>query len=440
MSEASRRSRVHLDAVLVVAAKVFAGASVLAINLFAVRHLSPDVYGVLAFCLTNLQLFDALIGSALDMSVLKLAPAQRAEGSSGVTPVERAAVFLKMSLALTLLTLLVIFGERLGDALFHRPGGRAVLVSFGVAVLALLLFRSVQTHFQLSLRFREFSSADLGQAALRTALMFALIGLGVSSPAILVAAYGMASLAVVLTYGSGLIARQQTGPHSWYSKDECRRMLRQTGTLAAIACFSLAVFNLDMFFLAVRQGPGDVGILRAAYTIAFIPELLGMYVGQAIAPRIIPMCRTGSFPAFYKRFQIGAVAVASLVLAGGLVLIGPLAGHFFPPGYRNALGVIRILLPAGAASLAGYPLTLNFMIFQRPKAFFITDAALAPLMVAGYYFATRSSDVADVAKVTTLARIVKFAVIQILALRLLRSLPSGQEPPLRSHSQMTIPQ
>lgn len=406
-----------LDSLFVVVPKVLAGASVLLVTFYAVRHLNLAVYGIFAFCIANLQMFDALIGSALDMSVLKLAPQYRGKGFLGITPPERASVIVKMGIASLILILLAAFGESIGQAVFHASGGRPVLISLGLSALGLLMFRSLQCHSLLDLRFRRYGAADLTQTTLRTALSVGLIVAGISSPTALVSGYGLAPLVVVLFFSPFLLLEPQT-PAPWFDPSACVKVLRESGLLMLIAGFSVLVFNQDMYFLALRRGMAEVGILRASYTIAFIPELLGTYIGQAVIPRIVPLCEKGEFQAFYRRFQKWALVAGVVVLAAGLFLVDPVVTHFFPPSYRKALTVIKILLPAGAASLVGYPLTLNFLVFYRPKVFLAVDAVLAPCMAVGYYLAAREGGVVAVAWITCIARLLKFAVAQIYALRL----------------------
>ena len=389
----------------------------LLVTFYAVRHLSLAVYGIFAFCIANLQLFDALIGSALDWSVLKLAPQYRAEGFRGITPPERASVLVKMGIAAFILIAITVPGESIGQAVFHSSGGRPILVSLGFSVLGLLAFRSLQCHSLLDFRFRRYGAADLTQTVLRVMLSIGLITAGISSAAVLVSGYGLAPLAVVLIFSPFLFLEGQT-PALWFDPSTCMKVLRESGLLMLIAGFGLLVFNQDMYFLALRRGMAEVGLLRASYTIAFIPELLGTYIGQAVIPRIVPLCEKGEFEGFYRKFQKWALAGGLVVLVAGLFLVDPVVTRFFPISYRRTLTIIKILLPAGAASLIGYPLTLNFLVFYKPKVFLAVDAALAPFMALGYYFAASEGGVAAVAWVTCIARLVKFGFTQIYALRL----------------------
>jgi O-antigen/teichoic acid export membrane protein len=411
----------RFDTLLAVAAKIVGGGSALLINLFAVRHLVPAAYGIFAFCIANLQLFDALLGSALDMSVLKLAPLHRRDGFFGITPAERASVLVKIGIAAVAIALLAIFGEPIGRAVFHTSGKRPTLVLLGVAVLGLLMFRSVQVHSQIDLQFKRYAAADLTQTALRLLLSMGLIAAGVTSSSWLVGGYGAAPLLVVL-FSVPMLLRQPQSPAPWFDRDAFRRMLRESTLLMSIAGFSLLVFNQDMFFLALFRGPAEVGILRASYTIAFIPELLGTYIGQTVIPRIVPACEAGKFEEFHKKFQIRAFVAAVPVLIFGLLLVDPVITRLFPPAYRESLPVIKILFPAGVASLIGYPLTLNFLIFYRPKLFLAVDACLAPFMAAGYWYAASHGGVIAVAWVTSIARLTKFAVTQYYSFKLSRNL------------------
>lgn len=415
----ARARRQGFDNLLAVGAKIVGGASALVINLFAVRHLVPAVYGVFAFCIANLQLFDALLGAALDLSVLKLAPVHRRDGFLGFTPVERASVVVKTGIAAVVIAVLAIFGEPFGRAVFHSSGGRPTLMLLGVSVLGLLLFRSLQVHAQIDLRFKRYAAADLTQTGLRLTLSMGLIAAGVTSSAWLVGGYGAAPALVVL-FLTPLLMREPQTPAPWFDRGAFRQVLRESTLLMSIAGFSLLVFNQDMFFLALFHGPADVGILRASYTIAFIPELLGTYIGQTVIPRIVPACEAGKFAEFYKTFQIRAFLAAIPVLVLGLLLVDPVITRVFPHTYRESLPVIKILFPAGIASLIGYPLTLNFLIFYKPRMFLAIDACLAPFMAAGYWFAAGHGGVIAVAWVTSVSRLIKFAVTQYYSFQLSR--------------------
>ncbi len=423
--EGVRALRERFDSLLAIAAKIVSGAGALIINLFAVRHLAPAVYGVFAFCIANLQLFDALIGSAMDMSVLKLAPLHRQQGFVGITPPERASVVFKIGIAVIAVALLAIFGEPLGRAVFHSSGEHATLVVLGLSGLGLLLFRSMQVHSQIDLRFKRYAVGDLLQIATRISLSIGLIAAGIKSSAWLVGGYGASSFLVVACLAPLLLFEHQT-PAPWFDRGAFRQIFVQSSLLMSIAAVSLLVFNQDMFFLALFRGPAEVGILRASYTIAFIPELLGTYIGQTVIPRIVPACEAGTFEKFYKTFQIRAFAAAIPILILGLLLVNPVITKVFPPSYRESLPVIKILLPAGVASLIGYPLTLNFLIFYRPRVFLAIDAGLAPFMAAGYWFAAKHGGVLAVAEVTCAARLVKFAISQYYSYRLSRRI--GLQP------------
>lgn len=421
-----------LESLFVLLPKLITGASVLLINLYAVRHVDPVTYGIFAFCTANLQMFDALLGSALDMSVLKLAAPYHLSGVEGVTPVERASFLIKMTLSSLIALSLGVFGEQIGHALFRTPGQGLTVAVLGISTMGLLAFRSVQTHFQLDLRFRRFGFADLLQTAIRVSACVVVISAGLAAPASLVAAFGLAPFAVALLLGPGIL-REHHEPSPWFQRDLLVRVFRESAALMGIACFSVLVFNQDMFFLATLRGPAQVGILRASYTIAFIPELLGTFLSQAIAPRIVPLMRAGQLPEFYRKFQLVAAVAGLLALAAGLLLADPIITRLFPASYHQSIRVIEILLPAGVASLIGYPLTLSLLIFRKPKVFLVVDAILAPFMAAGYYFAARSNGVEGVAWVTTIARLLKFIATQWYAWLLIRgmelnSASEGQAP------------
>src|ERR1700730_9366651 len=67
------------DFICVALPKVFSAVLQLIINLLLIRHLGPDQAGIVFVCLTTILLGDAVLGSALDVAVVRLVTGKHGE-------------------------------------------------------------------------------------------------------------------------------------------------------------------------------------------------------------------------------------------------------------------------------------------------------------------------------------------------------------------------
>lgn len=182
---------------------------------------------------------------------------------------------------------------------------------------------------------------------------------------------------------------------------------------------SSLVGRMDLFFLAFRTNPVQLGFYGAGLTIATIPEVLGMYLAPVFLPRILPACRKGRFFLLFRRFHTIAYTCCVLALVGGLLLIRPVLTVVFPVRFAPSLDIIRILLPGTLAAASIFPLTLNFLLLKKPRFFLLIDTVLAPLAALAYFYATPVSGAVGVAWITSAFR-VKSLVAQTTAFRAAR--------------------
>jgi hypothetical protein len=93
----------------VAAPKIAAGGAQLLANLFLVRRLGPENAGVLFVCITAIMLSDAVLGSSLDIAVLKLATSGAGRVEAASLRIQKAALSGKVFGCVILATILLPF-------------------------------------------------------------------------------------------------------------------------------------------------------------------------------------------------------------------------------------------------------------------------------------------------------------------------------------------
>jgi O-antigen/teichoic acid export membrane protein len=414
-------SQVHRSELLFVGVpKLLNGATTLGISLYAVRWLDPSAYGALSFCTNCLVLFDGLFGSALDLGVAKWVTGGDAPVTPRITSFEKASAYLKLFTAAILLLVALIAGESLGFRIFRQPSGRLMFSVLAIAGAGLLSLRSLQVYFQMRLRFSWFGATDFCYSTLRIAMVATLVVTARIGVVPILLSYAAAPIIVVLAF---TVAQRRH--MSWRSVNVQRldytNVARASGPALATFGASSLVARMDLFFLAFRAEPAQLGVYGAALTIATIPEILGAYLAPVFLPRILPACRARTFFPLFVRFHAVAYACCGLALGGGLLLTGPVLSHILPAKYEPSVGLVNILLPGTLAVGSLFPITLNFLMMKRPRTFLTIDLISAPLLAIGYLLVPAGSAALVAAFITSGFRLMKSAIAQTIAYRIARA-------------------
>ncbi len=394
----------------VVIPKAIGGLHTFGLNLLAVRCLPPETFGVFNFCTTFLVLLDGLIGSAVDLGVIREASARPPDE---FTPAERAGAIVKICVCLLLLPLALAFGGSVG--------GRPLAATAVIAGAALMVLRSVQVYFQVRQRFREFGIGETTHLVLRCALVSALLLAGETEPVILLAAYALAPIGTLIQMGGrtlDLFANLGAGiPRLHAILGFLRDSLLATGTGTALS-------RADLLFLGLFAGKAEWGIYGAAQTIAMAPELAASYTASALSPAIVPKVEDGTFGRFFRRFHLAAAGVALAGAAISWIVVPPLVKAVFPERYAASIPVLEPLLAGSFASALLFPVTVSFLLFYSPRTFVKFDLIAAPLLAAAYWWVAPRGGALGVALVTAVFRVVKSAAILFAADRLAHRAPS----------------
>jgi len=365
------------------------------------------------------MLFDALLGLALDLGTMALHTGGKPCDGAEIKPVEKASIRLKLTAGAALLLLMGFSGEWLGYRFLHGPGGRDFFLVLTAGGIGTLLVRSAQIYFLARMRFVLYGAIDILHSALRLLFVGLALYLGAASAISILGCYSVAAIAVAticFVYGNAVAGWRKVRP-GW---SDGRELLRSSGPILASVGANSVVSRLDVFLLALRSNPLQLGLYSAALTIATIPEILGAYLSPAFLPRILPACRAGTFRELFRRFHLAVYAVAGVLFALAFLVGKPLLSRFLPVTYQPAIGMVLILIPGTLAVASYFPLTLSFLLMLRPRTFLIVDSVAAPILAAAYFFLAPAHGALAAAWITCVYRLVKAAIIQARAYALAR--------------------
>ena len=388
------------------------GVSAVVVNMWAVRHLEPGAYGVFAFCSACLLLFDGLVCSALDLGVMRRDAAQR-QGTRGFTPVERSAIAMKVLVAAVCIGAALLIGEQVGWIAFERPGGRWLFTLAALGGSGLLVLHSIQVHFQVTQRFRGYGGVELAHTLARLGLVAAAIVSGIVSPITMLAAYALAPALVSAAFAGWFWRRRGTEP--WLAGDEVRSLSSFAGTALLSLGLGAIIGRLDLFVLGFLSTPAEMGIYGAALIVALIPEFLGFYLAPVLTPRIGIYLQQRRFTQLMWRCQLALGAAYVVLLFGGLLLVGPVMAAVLPLEYTASIDVVQVLLPGTLTGLFLFPLTFNFVLLSSPRTLILIDCLTLPLLVVAYAVMARQSGALGVAWATSIYKIAKAIVVQLIA-------------------------
>jgi O-antigen/teichoic acid export membrane protein len=250
---------------------------------------------------------------------------------------------------------------------------------------------------------------------MRIALVMGVLAAGIHNPILLICCYGVAPLTVIAV-GAPLIIRGDWGSPA--SLKEYRALFTHAREILQVFGTGTATSRMEVFVLGFTGNPKQLGLYGVGMTLAMVPELVASYVSAVFAPRILTYCRMGIFATFYHRVTRVVYAIAITTAVAAFLLTGPAVRTIFPASYRDAIPVIRVLVPGALANAVLFPLTLNFLVFFSPRTFVRYDLAAAPLLFAAYWYASSHHGIFGLACAAASGRFIKTAFIQTKAHRM----------------------
>ena len=408
--------------VCVVIPKLIGGFSQLLLSMLLVRFLGVDQFGMVSVCLTGVLLLDAIAGAALDMAIFRLAPLRREASPEAARAIEKAGLLIKPAAAAIIMLPLLFAAPTVSSLLFQDPTRASLLLWSALALLGMLLFRSMQVHFQIEGRFEAYGGADLLLTVARFGFIGLLLASGLATPERLMAAYGIAGLLVAaagLLWPARAVLKAAWGPTLAAARELCGLL---KWYLATVALGSFAS-RMDVFFVSSFGNVREAGIYAAAQMFALVPTLLGMYLSVVFSPKVLPMWHDGTLRQTYARYQIFLCALAALMFALCVMALGPLRDLVLPQAYQQSPEVILLLLPTGLASFINFPWTIPLILYTRPKLLLAVDCVAIPAMAVVFAWAIPRWGAVGAAAVSSAFAALRLVFYQDLGWRVLRGVP-----------------
>lgn len=406
-------ARSVLDVLLVLSGK---GATVLAVfigGVIAARLGGPEAYGGFVSGITLALLLDGVLGTALDLEVVRSAST---ESESRQIEVQRVAFHLKwFSVAL----LGIVGGGIVG--IYGIDTGSLPLFPALCAALGVLLARSVAVNLQIKRRFGTYSRLDAVQSLLRLAT-FTLVGVaGSATAAGLLYGYALVGLLVVAWgMGSGILRGVATGVPDL---GESQRLLAPIGAMFLIVACGAATGRGDILVLSLVVEEATLAPYGVASQVTLLLSQLALYMSVVTQPRILADQREGRLD------RLAIVNVWFFLLACLCCWIAWQSGAVewmivwtFGEAYLPALPLLRILILGGLADLLIVPvfMTLAVLSDRRLAAAGEGVIAVAFFVALGYVVSSASADqrLIAVAWIFVSARVAKLVLYGLLFAKL----------------------
>jgi len=400
------------DVLWVAIPKLLGGALQVAFNILLLRYLGPKSFGAVAVCLATVMLCDSVFGSAIDMSIFRLAPLYRLNDPITALQIQKMGLLIKPAGALLAAVPIALFAPQLSLALFQTRENSSLLYLTLAALLGTLLIRSAQVHFQIEREFRPYGLTDLANNGFCFGLLGALLAARIYAAGTILAVYAfvpiLLSAAILATRARPIVLV----PASSVALVVLSRTLKWF--LPTVIVGSV-LSRMDLFFVSGFSGVNEAGIYSAAQIFALLPALLGLYMSAVFSPRVMHLWREGTLKPIYFRYQIGLATVAVLGYLLSAVFLNQVTAFLLPESFRRSNEVILALLPVGLCAFLSFPWTIPLLLYLRPKVMLVMDSLAVLALTPAFVVVARHGGAFGVAKLTSVVMIVRASVHQWLA-------------------------
>ena len=136
--------RGFLEFLCVAVPKIMGGVCSLALNVVLIRYFGTEQFGLYAVCTTGVLLADALFGSAVDLSVVRLASAKLRTAPELALTIQKAALYLKAIAVLAVSGVLMMSAGIIERNVFHQTNTSQLILLSCLATLGLMLLRTAK--------------------------------------------------------------------------------------------------------------------------------------------------------------------------------------------------------------------------------------------------------------------------------------------------------
>jgi O-antigen/teichoic acid export membrane protein len=363
-----------------------------------------------------------MLGSSLDIAVLKLATSRSGRDPAASLRIQKAALMGKLLGCIALATPILVFSHAISKQLFHQFSDVRLLILSLISLFGLLILRSVQTYFQVFRRFRLYGAADLLHSLAKYGGVGVFLALGVKAPLEFLLVYAGGPLCVGAVMLLTIARPIMTAPFSWSTLTELWRSFKWY--LASGAAGSINT-RMDVLLLSAAAATAQAGLFSAAQVVCMPFQLVGMYLAVVFTPRIMQLWEQGRLPDIYHRFQAWTIAGAVVIEGLAILLAGKLSALLLPPSYRGTTVIILLLLPSALTALINFPWTIPLLMFAHPRFLVAFEVAALPVLVVLYWLIASWHGAIGAAAVTSGFAVVKTIIYQVLASRTAQSKPES---------------
>lgn len=392
-----------LEIMLVAAPKMAGGVLVVLLNVVLLHFLDPVEFGLFSLCSTSILLIDAIVGTAIDMAVLRQAPLQRQISRENCWAVEAGGLFLKVGMISLLSLLLALSGPLISQGLLQGRHGNVLIALTALAAFATLLLRSSLLHAQISHDFWLYGKLEWAQNVVKYGAIGTMLAIGGVRVELLLLALVAGPLSAFMFSLRGI-------GRAWLSvrkqiKQHLPELIQYIKWFFPTIVVGTIVTKMDIYMLSSVSGLASLGVFSAAVAIAMIPELFGTYIGIVLYPRIMPALKDKRFHPFFKRVQKVLVLASLAGMALAWMFLQPLLETYFPARYSEAAPLALILLLGAFGGMCAYPVLVPYLMFEKPRFMLTLDGVLFIPLALAYYSAISMHGVWGAAWVTAGSRI-----------------------------------
>lgn len=370
-------------------------------NLWAMRALGPEQYGVLAVVLVVLNVAWQFSGKGLDSAAVCLGMAPEARGPAATF----ANVFgLKLAINAALLVLGVAAAGPLTRVFIGPEASAWPMVLAVVGAAGASLWGLMSAAIQADTRFGRYALVQTANNGLKLLAMglLALAG-ALSVNSIMLATAGAFFGAACI--GAWLAPRYAVRP-GWHA-DALPGIVRFARWTVISSVLYLIYVRVDVLMLSRMSGGAPVGIYAAALAIIQILDLLTASTLTVFLPSFAKDTAREAL-----RGQVRAALSSSLLLALplalGYFLIDPgatLLVQLVGPGYTGIGPLLKIMYFGVLFTMITHPLHILFYAIGRPHVLTVVDVAMLVIVVVANYFAIRQAGPIGAAFVVLGARV-----------------------------------
>ena len=328
------------------------------VGAWVARYLGPDRFGVLAYVVAVVSIFQAVAQLGIDSIVVRDIAQRPADASAvlGTALHLRLAAGVLGLLASLLLMAMLRPGDREGLALTALI---AVSLLFQVADTVDLWFQSqLQSRLSVMAKIIAFTVGN-GARVVAILLDADLLVFG----ALIALEMALNALAMTLMY------RRLPTQEAWYWRPGLwRTMLRESWPLLTSAMAVLLYMRLDQIMIREIVGERELGIYSAAQQLSAVWYFLPMIVCSSLAPELARLHANepaAYLPALRRLFSLCwllSLVIVGVMLAGADLVVVALYG----PAYSEAATVLRWHTPALIPVALGIAQSLWITHEKRP--------------------------------------------------------------------------